>query len=489
MRWRCMTKTHRPQTFMSMEEYTAHMTAQHPGKFEGAQLPFLASNAQRPSKKIFKSCPLCGEDDIGNGESLEDHVAHHLQYLALLSLPLPEGLLDTEGAVSTSSTDSHGRQKDDEAALSRTTNKSEWHLMQPATFPEGDEYLWGSARPADDEIPDIDEQKQIEISQKWQLIRAGKVGLDSMDQPITEEERRSDQTLVPFVFRFDLDRKTEASPISFDVDNQAEALPIHFDFDSSTEVPPVLRGLSFRENKQKIPDVHAWLYLLDHSTDQMKAREARRDLDYADQWFLHGQLFTDWKRKPASFLRVTGPPDCGKTLLASAIIDRLEREASGFAGISHALLYFYFGSKHTETTSIPFVPGHSRRRRPPRAPRGRRRDFGDMVRSLVIQLYDSRQHTQHLLHELYSSCQDEKMQPDGALLRGIFEMMIEDAGEIWMVLESLHDCDNGDLDTALALFSWLSIIHSRHENVHVLVTSRPEDGLSSIITEWGLSEE
>ncbi|KAH8747746.1 hypothetical protein F5883DRAFT_583461 [Diaporthe sp. PMI_573] len=67
MRWHCTIKTHKPEAFMSMEEYIAHMTGKHPGKFKETQLPFLAANSQRPLKRIFKECPLCGEEGIKKG--------------------------------------------------------------------------------------------------------------------------------------------------------------------------------------------------------------------------------------------------------------------------------------------------------------------------------------------------------------------------------------------------------------------------------------
>ncbi|KAH8779889.1 hypothetical protein F5883DRAFT_406681, partial [Diaporthe sp. PMI_573] len=107
MRWYCTLKTHKPEAFTSIEEYITHMTAEHPGKFKETQLPFLAANSQRPLRRIFQACPFCGEEGIKKGETLEDHVAHHLQYLAVLSLPLPEDVYDAEGTASTSSADSH----------------------------------------------------------------------------------------------------------------------------------------------------------------------------------------------------------------------------------------------------------------------------------------------------------------------------------------------------------------------------------------------
>lgn len=131
MRWYCTTKTHRSEVYASQNEFIAHMKAEHLGKFKEPQLPLLAEHSRRPLKRIFKACPLCGEEGVEKGKGLEDHVAHHLQYLALLSLPLYDDADDPENTRSESSPESHGEKM---GATSRMTLKSERHAMPAATF-------------------------------------------------------------------------------------------------------------------------------------------------------------------------------------------------------------------------------------------------------------------------------------------------------------------------------------------------------------------
>jgi hypothetical protein len=413
MRWYCTLKTHKPEAFTSIEEYITHMTAEHPGKFKETQLPFLAANSQRPLRRIFQACPFCGEEGIKKGETLEDHVAHHLQYLAVLSLPLPEDVYDAEGTASTSSADSHTQKKDNKAAASRATRESEWHLLPPATFPDGDEYLWGTARPGDDETPDIEQQMQSDSSQRWQIIRASKLGLASMDQPVTEEEQRGDKTLARFILHFD----------------------------------------SMHRRLQKRPDIRAWLSPPDHSIDHQKARDARLHQG-PDHWFLKDKIFMNWKTKPASFLWLTGIPGSGKTPLTSAIIDSLQRDTLDPERNSHVLLYFYFSDKQS---------------------------FDSTIRSLVTQLHENHEQAQKHLNLLWSSCQDGRQQPSAEVLSSIFKKMLEDAGEVWMVLESLDKCGFRDDTSKPGLFWWLSSVHSHQTNLHLLVTSRPEEDIRSAI--------
>lgn len=81
-------------------------------------------------------------------------------------------------------------------------------------------------------------------------------------------------------------------------------------------------------------------------------------------WFLRHPRYLDWKLESNSFLWLTGIPGCGKTILISSVIEDLNKIQS------HNLIYFYFDF------------GHSRQR-----------TQDDMIRSLIIQLYEKRTDT------------------------------------------------------------------------------------------------
>ncbi|RDW79285.1 uncharacterized protein DSM5745_06137 [Aspergillus mulundensis] len=85
VRWRCTAKSHGVLRFQTKEEYEEHMTTKH--KSTKSQLAILAERSSRSSGPLFESCPLCGKS---GDPGLEEHVASHLRYLALKSLPFPE---------------------------------------------------------------------------------------------------------------------------------------------------------------------------------------------------------------------------------------------------------------------------------------------------------------------------------------------------------------------------------------------------------------
>lgn len=63
-----------------------HMRDTHLVTLTDSRLRTVASRNARNKKPLFPTCPLCGEDD-STMESLEIHMADHLRYLALRSLP------------------------------------------------------------------------------------------------------------------------------------------------------------------------------------------------------------------------------------------------------------------------------------------------------------------------------------------------------------------------------------------------------------------
>jgi hypothetical protein len=109
------------------DEYLSHMNAAHPGKFTDAQLGVLADRNGRIVGPLFKSCPLCGIEEVNS--SIEDHIVGHLRFLALKSLPSygedVEGLEDADGQENSLATS---------RPQSRSTIKLEMERSGPMTF-------------------------------------------------------------------------------------------------------------------------------------------------------------------------------------------------------------------------------------------------------------------------------------------------------------------------------------------------------------------
>jgi len=129
LQWRCNARGHPPQTFRREQDFEDHMRLSHAGTFSEPQLPLLKRRSAQPAPETFFSCPLCGylpsecSEELGNGKKSEDlpnHIAAHLQDIALVSLPWRGDLEEIVSSNTTSAPRARGSVLDlqDERPLS-----------------------------------------------------------------------------------------------------------------------------------------------------------------------------------------------------------------------------------------------------------------------------------------------------------------------------------------------------------------------------------
>jgi hypothetical protein len=97
VRWVCRIRTHHsPVVFEGPDagsRFDSHMESDHAGSFTRRQLPILRKRSSESAAQMFRSCPLCGwgpEGQEGDREKtlvLQNHIAEHLEAVALSSLP------------------------------------------------------------------------------------------------------------------------------------------------------------------------------------------------------------------------------------------------------------------------------------------------------------------------------------------------------------------------------------------------------------------
>lgn len=201
--------------------------------------------------------------------------------------------------------------------------------------------------------------------------------------------------------------------------------------------------------------MECWLSPPDPSENYNKALKQRHG--HSGLWFLQSETFTKWKAWRNSFLWLYGIPGCGKTILSSTIIKTLDCALS-----SQPFLYFYFDFND-----------------------GRKQDLDSMVRSLIIQLYSKLRNTSKELDALLASCEDGWRQPSLPSLCQTFLQMIEQVEEVWIVLDALDECTTRRGSPTEGVVSWIrEVVNLEQGNIHLLVTSRPEQDIKSGIMEF-----
>jgi len=201
--------------------------------------------------------------------------------------------------------------------------------------------------------------------------------------------------------------------------------------------------------EQRRAELHRWLSPPDPSTNYNKALQQRQE--GTGLWFLRSDTFATWKSQQNSFLWLYGIPGCGKTILSSSVIKHIKDLPN------QHLLYFYFDFSDHKKQTLEHV-----------------------VCSLISQLYHTRKETQKPLDALFLSCDVGKSQPSCESLCKVLMQMIEQIKEVWIVLDALDECSTRKGRSTDGLLSWIrNLVKLEQRNIHLLVTSRPEQDIRS----------
>ncbi|KAF5521492.1 hypothetical protein CGCA056_v006881 [Colletotrichum aenigma] len=213
--------------------------------------------------------------------------------------------------------------------------------------------------------------------------------------------------------------------------------------------------LATKEMQQDLhfQEIMNWLSPPDPSTNDNKALQQRHE--GTGQWFLDSQEYSKWKTTQKSSLWLYGIPGCGKTIMSSIVVKDL-RNTEPYA---ESFLYFYFDFTDTSKQSLEKA-----------------------IRSLIAQLYCNSQNVQAPLDSLYSSCKSPSRQPSIDILSTTFEAMVQQIGEVWIVLDALDECQTRTGPRNEGLLHWIErVLHSPQLNIHLLITSRPEHDIKSAL--------
>lgn len=214
----------------------------------------------------------------------------------------------------------------------------------------------------------------------------------------------------------------------------------------ATETNAQISNMAVNHQIQRVKD---WLSPPEPSINFNKALKQRHGS--TGQWFLESELYQSWKSTPNAFLWLYARPGCGKTVLSSTVIEDLRTSDAG----SKTVLYFYFTFNDVSKQSAE-----------------------NMLRSLAFQLYVSVPRSRDLLDRALCA-----QQPSFHSLCDIFTKMIQAAGPVAIVLDALDECSQRD-GTVQDALSWVKSFRTWAANVHLLITSRNEDHIRSMLDTW-----
>jgi hypothetical protein len=206
--------------------------------------------------------------------------------------------------------------------------------------------------------------------------------------------------------------------------------------------------------------IEKWLSPADISANHANARQLCHP--GTGQWLLKSPEFISWKTQSRSFLWLSGNSGRGKTVLTSTILQDLQETLQN---TTCAILCFYLSFSDNRKQSLQ-----------------------DILRSLVNQLYRDRPETRHHLKSLWSDCRNGSEQPSVNQLQEVFQKMLQAANDVYIVIDALDEFE-GRSNSRSDLLAWTQSFQVGLDNVHLLVTSRPEDDIKSSIEKWARAED
>ncbi|KAK8245511.1 hypothetical protein IWZ00DRAFT_428803, partial [Phyllosticta capitalensis] len=201
-----------------------------------------------------------------------------------------------------------------------------------------------------------------------------------------------------------------------------------------------------------------WLCPPDPSTNYQKALRQRHP--GSGQWILGDPTYLEWKRKPNSFLWLHGIPGCGKTVLSSTIIESLSR---GHA--AQSLLYFYFDFSDSSKQSLEAA-----------------------LRSLITQLCRDNENVREHVSRFFAEQNKQHQHANTESLRTLFKHLVQQLGEVWIVLDALDECKTLNDRPDGGLLPWIKSFHDSKSNVHIAALSRPEQNIKAFVERWVRSQ-
>lgn len=186
------------------------------------------------------------------------------------------------------------------------------------------------------------------------------------------------------------------------------------------------------------------------------ACRARKDMAKTGQWFLGGDAFKEFKDTPCSLLWLHGESGCGKTVLASAIIEELQAPQDGDTRVDVAYWYYYANDK-------------------------KRTSLNNLVRALVTQFIPESSVPTALIDFWKAKNKGSETPKTSDLVQTFRQILVERGNRTaYIVIDALDESDDAEREELMEMLR--SILALENVGIHILVTGRTS--MSGIQKEW-----
>ncbi|KAH9047979.1 ankyrin repeat-containing domain protein [Lactarius deliciosus] len=215
-------------------------------------------------------------------------------------------------------------------------------------------------------------------------------------------------------------------------------------------VKEIVAKMSARDWGEVLPKLKGWLSPPDPSTNY---NIGLRDLhEETATWFLEGRIFQEW-RSTGSLLWIHGKPGSGKSILCSAIIQRI---ISLCEGRRASVAYFYFD----------FRDNNKKHRH-------------NLLPSLLVQFAAHSIPCCNIISRVYSAYGNGTQQPSDEVMINCLTNMLSAMTQqpIYVIVDAIDESPNttgvrSPRERVLGLIN--NLVNLRLPNLHICISSRPE---------------
>ncbi|KAI9796740.1 MAG: Ankyrin repeat domain-containing protein 44 [Piccolia ochrophora] len=212
-------------------------------------------------------------------------------------------------------------------------------------------------------------------------------------------------------------------------------------FQTTTETLKEVRVLGKEQKEQKISKILEWLSSVDVHQKQTDVSSRRQE--NAGQWLLKTDLFVQWlERSSPSALWCPGAPGTGKTVMASIVIDHLQRRV---AKEGHGIAYFYCDYQDQ---------GHQ--------------TASNVLAAIIKQLVIRKPTALEPVEELFDNLHGERKNPTLAQLESALYSVCHHFNQTFLIIDALDECDLAQRKQLFPVFQGLQKASGK-----LFVTSRP----------------
>lgn len=210
--------------------------------------------------------------------------------------------------------------------------------------------------------------------------------------------------------------------------------------------------------REESKEIIRWLDSPSPASSHRNASAKHREATGA--WLLDNAEFSEWKSHPSSVLWIQGCAGTGKTVLASAIVNKLLEDCEKLAKAGIAFFYFDFNNQST-------MQDHNR-----------------LLRSLIEQLSSQCGDIPGPLAALYRRCRNGTLQPTTSDLLSTFQSIIHNFSHFYLVVDAFDECKEKQ-----QFLSFLNTVATwQFPQTHIAVTSRTDIDTEIRNRKWSCSK-